>query len=189
MQFKVGDSVKFLNATGSGKVLRILSGDKIEVENEHGFEEVFSISELVSANPPADYNTENLHFDREVVNKANVDEFAKQDVILKRKFKHLDHYGQKDRDVIDLHIENLIDSHRGMGNAQILNIQMVHFRRFLNSSINKQHKKIVVIHGVGEGVLRNEIRKELDYYHVDLEYHDASYQEFGMGATEIRLKK
>ena len=32
MQFKVGDSVKFLNATGSGKVLRILGGDKIEVE-------------------------------------------------------------------------------------------------------------------------------------------------------------
>jgi dsDNA-specific endonuclease/ATPase MutS2 len=188
MQFKVGDSVKFLNATGSGKVLRILGGDKIEVENEHGFEEVFPVSELVTSNSASDYKTDNLNFDKEISNKANADNLSKQDLGLKRKFKHLDDYGQKDRDLIDLHIENLIDSHRGMGNAEILNIQMVRFRRFLNASINKQHRKIVVIHGVGEGVLRNEIRKELDYYHQNLEYYDASYQEFGMGATEIILR-
>jgi dsDNA-specific endonuclease/ATPase MutS2 len=188
MQFKVGDSVKFLNATGSGKVLKILDGNKIEVENEHGFEEIFPVSELVTSNSPSDYKTDNLHFDKEVSNKANADDMSKQDFRLKRKFKHLDDYGQKDRDIIDLHIENLIDSHRGMGNAEILNIQMVRFRRFLNASINKQHRKIVVIHGVGEGVLRNEIRKELDYYHQNLEYYDASYQEFGMGATEIILR-
>ncbi len=188
MHFKVGDSVRFLNATGFGKVLRILEGDMIEVENEHGFEEVLPLNELVSSSTYAEYDTENLNFDKQVLNKSNADSIGNQDLNLKRKFRHLDDYGQKDQDIIDLHIENLIDSHRGMGNTQILNIQMVHFRRFLNTSINKQHRKIVVIHGVGEGVLRSEIRKELDYYHHDLEYFDASYQEFGMGATEIRLK-
>ena len=63
---------------------------------------------------------------------------------LKKKFKHLDRYGNKERDIIDLHIENLIESHRGMNNSEILNIQMMHFRRFLNTSISKQHRKIVV---------------------------------------------
>ena len=50
-------------------------------------------------------------------------------------------------------------------------------------------RKIVVIHGVGEGVLRHEIRKELDIYHPYFEYYDASYDQFGYGATEIRLIK
>ena len=77
MQFKVGDSVKFLNATGSGKVLRILGGDKIEVENEHGFEEIFPISELVTSNSPSDYKTDNLKFDKEVSAKANADDLSK----------------------------------------------------------------------------------------------------------------
>jgi dsDNA-specific endonuclease/ATPase MutS2 len=45
----------------------------------------------------------------------------------------------------------------------------------------------VVIHGVGEGVLRHEIRKVLDIYHPNFEFQDASYEEFGYGATEIRI--
>lgn len=75
-----------------------------------------------------------------------------------------------------------------MSNSQILTIQLTHFRRFLNKSINKQQRKIVVIHGVGEGVLRYEIRKELDNYYSEFKYYDAPYEEFGMGATEILLR-
>ena len=76
-----------------------------------------------------------------------------------------------------------------MSNSQILNIQMSHFKSFLNRSIAKKLRKIIVIHGVGEGVLRHEIRKELDIYHPSFEFQDASYDEFGYGATEIRLVK
>ena len=188
-KFKIGDKVRFLNEEGDGIITKIINDYKVELENEYGFEEVYNVNELVSETTNDDYQTDNLAFDKNVASKINADSTVKQDYQLKKKFKHLDHYGVKDRDVIDLHIENLIDSHRGMSNAQILNIQMVNFRRFLNASINKQHKKIVVIHGVGEGVLRSEIRKELNYNHSHLEYYDASYQEFGMGATEIRLKK
>jgi dsDNA-specific endonuclease/ATPase MutS2 len=76
-----------------------------------------------------------------------------------------------------------------MSNFEILNIQMTQFRRFINTSVSKQHKKVVVVHGVGEGVLRHEIRKELDTYYSKFEYYDAPYDEFGFGATEIRLRK
>ena len=187
--FKIGDKVRFLNTDGFGVITKIISKDEVELENEFGFDEVFKVKELVAERKKEDYQTDNLAFNKQVNSKINSDANSKQSADLKRKFKHLDQYGNKDRDIIDLHIENLIDSHRGMSNAQILNIQMVNFRRFLNASINKQHKKIVIIHGVGEGVLRSEIRKELNYNHSHLEYYDASYQEFGMGATEIRLKK
>ena len=188
-KFQVGDRVRFLNEEGYGLITKIIDVHKVELENEYGFDEVYNTSELVPEASKKDYQTDNLAFDKQVVSKINADSLAQKDQQLKKKFKHLDHYGERDLDIIDLHIENLIDSHRGMSNAQILNIQMVHFRRFLNASINKQHRKIVVIHGVGEGVLRSEIRKELNYYHSHLEFYDASYQEFGMGATEIRLKK
>jgi dsDNA-specific endonuclease/ATPase MutS2 len=47
---------------------------------------------------------------------------------------------------------------------------------------------MVVIHGVGEGVLKQEIRKELKEFYPHFDFYDASYQEYGYGATEIELK-
>tara|TARA_B100001287_G_scaffold190348_1_gene160763 strand:+ start:294 stop:869 length:576 start_codon:yes stop_codon:yes gene_type:complete len=187
--FKIGDKVRFLNTDGFGVVTKILNNKEVEIENDFGFEEVFKIRELVPERKKEDYQTDNLAFNKQVNSKINSDANSKQSADLKRKFKHLDQYGNKERDVIDLHIENLIESHRGMNNSEILNIQMMHYRRFLNTSISKQHRKIVVIHGVGEGVLREEIRRDLNDYHPHLEFYDAPYNEFGYGATEIRLKK
>jgi hypothetical protein len=188
-KFKVGDKVRFLNSEGFGVITRLINSHQLELENEHGFNEVYFIKHLVLERDKEDYQTDNLSFDKQVNSKIHADKFFDQSAILKRKFRHLEEYGNKERDVVDLHIENLIDSHNGMSNFEILTIQMTHFRRFLNASISKQHRKIVVVHGVGEGVLRNEIRKDLDIYHSHLEYHDAPYKEFGFGATEIRLRK
>jgi len=187
--FKIGDKVRFLNADGFGVVTKILNNKEVEIENDFGFEEVFKIKELVPERKKEDYQTDNLAFNKQVSSKINSEINNQRSNDLKKKFKHLDRYGNKERDIIDLHIENLIESHRGMNNSEILNIQMMHFRRFLNTSISKQHRKIVVIHGVGEGVLREEIRRDLNDYHSHLEFYDAPYSEFGYGATEIRLKK
>ena len=186
--FKVGDKVRFLNAEGHGVITKILDDNNVELENEYGFDEVFNIKELVGDRKKEDYQTDNLSFSNEVNQKLKADQIAKDSSALQKKLRHLDKYGVKDRDIIDLHIENLIDSFQGMSNSQILTIQLTHFRRFLNKSINKQQRKIVVIHGVGEGVLRYEIRKELDNYYSEFKYYDAPYEEFGMGATEILLR-
>ena len=186
--FKVGDKVRFLNAEGHGVITKILDDNNVELENEYGFDEVFNIKELVGDRKKEDYQTDNLSFSNEVNQKLKADQIAKDSSALQKKFRHLDKYGVKDRDIIDLHIENLIDSFQGMSNSQILTIQLTHFRRFLNKSINKQQRKIAVIHGVGEGVLRYEIRKELDNYYSEFKYYDAPYEEFGMGATEILLR-
>jgi dsDNA-specific endonuclease/ATPase MutS2 len=50
----------------------------------------------------------------------------------------------------------------------------------------KRLTKIVFIHGVGEGVLRSEIRHELRKYE-NVEFLDGDYREYGQGATEVRL--
>ena len=187
MIFNVGDKVRFLNSDGYGIITKILGSNTVELENNFGFQEEYEISELVSERKQEDYQTENLSFDYQIKSKINAEKTSKKNLDLKRKFKHLEKYGSKERVVIDLHIENLIDTHNGMSNSEILKIQMTHFKLFLNKSIDKKQRKIVVIHGVGEGVLRHEIRKELDIYHPYFEYYDASYDEFGYGATEIRL--
>tara|TARA_B110000977_G_scaffold107703_1_gene140313 strand:+ start:3955 stop:4533 length:579 start_codon:yes stop_codon:yes gene_type:complete len=188
MIFNVGDKVRFLNSDGYGIITKILGSNTVELENNFGFQEEYEISELVSERKQEDYQTENLSFDHQIKSKINAEKTSKKNLDLKRKFKHLEKYGAKERVVIDLHIENLIDTHNGMSNSEILKIQMTHFKLFLNKSIDKKQRKIVVIHGVGEGVLRHEIRKELDIYHPYFEYYDASYDEFGYGATEIRLE-
>lgn len=189
MNFKIGDKVRFLNSDGHGIITKILDLERVELENNYGFIEKYKISELVPERKQEDYQTENLAFDQEIKSKLNSEKTNNKNFDLKRKFRHLESYGYKERVVLDLHIENLIDSHNGMSNSAILKIQMSHFKSFLNKSIDKKQRKIVVIHGVGEGVLRHEIRKELDIYHPYFEYYDASYDDFGYGATEIRLIK
>ena len=189
MNFKIGDKVRFLNSDGHGIITKILDLERVELENNYGFLEEYKIYELVPERKQEDYETENLAFDQEIKSKLNSEKTNNKNFDLKRKFRHLESYGYKERVVLDLHIENLIDSHNGMSNSAILKIQMSHFKSFLNKSIDKKQRKIVVIHGVGEGVLRHEIRKELDIYHPYFEYYDASYDDFGYGATEIRLIK
>ena len=189
MNLKIGDKVRFLNSDGHGIITKILDLERVELENNFGFLEEYKISELVPERKQEDYQTENLAFDKEIKSKINAEKTNNKNFDLKRKFRHLERYGSKEIVVLDLHIENLIDSHNGMSNSAILKIQMTHFKTFLNKSIDKKQRKIVVIHGVGEGVLRHEIRKELDIYHPYFEYYDASYDEFGYGATEIRLIK
>lgn len=189
MNFKIGDKVRFLNSDGHGIITKILDLERVELENNFGFLEEYKISELVPERKQEDYQTENLAFDKEIKSKINAEKTNNKNFDLKRKFRHLQRYGSKEIVVLDLHIENLIDSNNGMSNSGILKIQMSHFKSFLNKSIDKKQRKIVVIHGVGEGVLRHEIRKELDIYHPYFEYYDASYDEFGYGATEIRLIK
>ena len=126
--------------------------------------------------------------DLEVSEKVNSEKEVQLDVALKRKFRHLDKYGEQGLVVIDLHIQELIDSYKGMNNSQIIQIQLAHFRSKLNESINKRVKKLIVVHGKGKGVLKAEITKELNEFYPEFQYHDASFQEFGYnGATEIIL--
>ncbi|MCK9208973.1 MAG: DUF2027 domain-containing protein [Salinivirgaceae bacterium] len=88
---------------------------------------------------------------------------------------------------VDLHIHELMDDFRGLTNAEILEIQMSHFKTQLNEAQRNGIKRIVFIHGVGNGVLKMEIRKELDRLKSKLSYQDASFREYGYGATLVQL--
>jgi hypothetical protein len=94
-----------------------------------------------------------------------------------------------DVEEINLHIEELLDDIRGLDNGQILEIQKAHFIAALENGFTAKTKKMVFIHGVGNGRLKNEIRRLLDTQYAGLvHYYDASFQEYGFGATMVILR-
>lgn len=96
--------------------------------------------------------------------------------------------GDEDVVVVDLHIDSLLDSTTGMTSADILNYQMTKFRETLAQYKNKKQQRIVFIHGKGEGVLRRAIINDLQYRYKHYTYQDASFQEYGYGATQVTIK-
>ena len=94
----------------------------------------------------------------------------------------------KDAEVVDLHADALLDTTAGMSSADILNYQLDIFRRTLEKFKTKKGKRIIFIHGKGEGVLRHAIIHELNYRYKGYSYQDASFQEYGYGATQVTIK-
>ena len=90
--------------------------------------------------------------------------------------------------VVDLHADQLLDNLAGMSHTDILNHQLEVFRRTLEEHKKEKGCKIVFIHGKGEGVLRQAIIKELKYKYKSYTFQDASFQEYGYGATLVTIR-
>lgn len=90
--------------------------------------------------------------------------------------------------VIDLHAHALLETTAGMSPADILNYQLETMRKTIREHEKEKGKKIVFIHGKGEGVLRHAIVNELRYRFKNLPYQDASFQEYGYGATQVTIR-
>lgn len=90
---------------------------------------------------------------------------------------------------VDLHIHELVDNWNGLSNHEILEIQMDRFYSEMKSAIEKRVNRIVFIHGVGNGVLKQEIHKKLKSTYARYYFQDASFQEYGYGATMVILRR
>jgi hypothetical protein len=87
---------------------------------------------------------------------------------------------------VDLHIEELVDNPGNLSNHEKLSIQMEKFEKELDAAIANGFRKIIFIHGVGSGRLRQEIQSFLK--HVDgVTWQDASFKEYGYGATQVNI--
>jgi hypothetical protein len=89
---------------------------------------------------------------------------------------------------VDLHIHELIDDTRGLANHEMLEIQLGRFRNEMETAIANGTRRIVFIHGIGNGTLKQELRKELTTKYKKYYFQDASFKEYGYGATMVILK-
>ena len=89
---------------------------------------------------------------------------------------------------IDLHIHELLEDTRGLTNHEMLEVQLGRFRNELETAIQNGTRRIVFIHGVGNGTLKQELRQELSTKYKKYYFQDASFKEYGFGATMVILR-
>jgi hypothetical protein len=127
---------------------------------------------------------------QEAVNKLTNSDFAKIIRVKEPDEKKLVSKPQTNQTIkeVDLHIEEIMDNFSALSNGEILEIQLARFETALNTAILSKELKIVFIHGVGNGKLKTELRTWLDKKYPQLKYQDASFKEYGYGATMVYLK-
>jgi hypothetical protein len=177
MNFEVNDRVEVLDDALKGIVVQV-RGEVVTIETNEGFMLDFNESELVKIGEPQSrmISMDDASFSEILREKQQ----SKKPKSVRVK--------PKDRNIpameVDLHIEKLVNSYKGMGNYDILNLQLDTAKRQIEFAIRKRIQKLVFIHGVGEGVLKAELDFLLGRYD-NLKFYDADYQKYGVGATEV----
>jgi len=174
--FRIGDKVEVIDDTTKGKVVRI-DESTITIAIEEGFQLVYHASELVKSAVEAITVTNSeiaeIKVQKEVSRKKNT-------VAMKPKERSAPAME------VDLHIHQLVKSTKNLGNYEILTKQLEVAKYQLEFAIRKRIQKVVFIHGVGEGVLKEELYYLFKRYDT-IKFYDANYQKYGLGATEVYI--
>lgn len=88
---------------------------------------------------------------------------------------------------VDLHIGELTDTLTGMEPKDMLEMQLAAVRKHMRANSGHIGQKLVFIHGKGEGVLRKAVLDLLKKEWPKAELQDASFREYGFGATLVTI--
>ncbi len=86
---------------------------------------------------------------------------------------------------IDLHINKLVSEPKKLNKAAILRIQLDCFDRYLDKAIRLGVERVFIIHGVGEGRLKNHIASRLLQTPEVVTFKNEYHPRYGYGATEV----
>ncbi len=112
----------------------------------------------------------------EIIAQKEGKEIKKQSVKAKR---------EPDITEVDLHIQSITDDYKDLSSGEIVEMQMSRFKTSLETALIHNTPRIVFIHGIGAGKLKHEIRRTLERSYPHLKYQDASFKEYGYGATMV----
>jgi dsDNA-specific endonuclease/ATPase MutS2 len=169
--FKINDYVTFIDDVMSGRIIQITK-DQIIIESEEGFTYKCQSHEII--------HRQDLN---KLINDDNPITDLKNNTIKKK--KSIKRSKKSEVLEVDLHIHHLIVSTKGMSNYELLTIQLNKARQSLKHAIDNNIRRVIFIHGVGEGILKNELIKMLQKYPVEIS--EASFQKYGLGATEAYI--
>lgn len=178
--FRLGERVQPLDLAEEVCILKFYEDETADVEFEDLFVKRMRLSELLATNLKNEKKIEESLTQMTLGDIGENSTYRNPQQALK---------DRKDSGVweVDLHVQELIDNSYGMMKHEIVQLQLDHFQGKLDDAIEKGLKKVIFIHGRGEGRLRNAIREVLTRY-PNCEYLDADYQRYGVGATEVRIK-
>jgi len=89
---------------------------------------------------------------------------------------------------IDLHIEQLVNDYRGLSNSEIMAIQLRTLERYLHIAVMHQQERMVIIHGVGSGKLRDAVHRMVKETREVASHKNEWNNKYGFGATEVLFK-
>ena len=168
MKFKVGDNVIFKKEKQSGIIVKINSFYKVKIETSDGFSIDVSVDDIILTDSitekPSAYGSDILHKDVLNNNKPSSKQKRSQTVLK-----------------IDLHVELLTSDYKNMDNSEIIQLQLTTCQKKLEYSLNSKITKVIIIHGIGKGVLKEQVHQLLQDY--KLRY----YLSRDGGATEVIL--
>lgn len=188
----VGDHIRFLDSVGGGIVTRIDEQRKlVYVIDEDGFELPVIPSQCVVI--ASDFALQTATDTKGEVRVAKVEHETHIPVNVHKVEEvvtELPRHKKKNPEIVevDLHIHQLLDTTLGMSNADMLLYQLKVVRDTMQAHVAHRGQKIVFIHGKGEGVLRREIEKLLKKEYPKCDYQDASFREYGFGATMVTIR-
>ena len=176
MNLSVGDQIYVTDERLEG-VLLSFTDDDVTIECPDGFEYTFSIDKVYKINEEG-----------EVENKPKVAPVIKSPS--NRKIGAPSNgvtlvFNTKNT-VVDLHLEVLAPyNHQSYSDAAALVLQLEVVSELIREANRQRIRKFVLVHGVGKGKLRKEIRRFLADSYPEIEFLDGNYQKFGGGATEL----
>ncbi|WP_439559189.1 DUF2027 domain-containing protein [Dyadobacter sp.] len=94
----------------------------------------------------------------------------------------------KPEEIVDLHIEKLIEDPSRISKDNIVKTQLSVFEENLEKAIANGMDEITFIHGAGSGALKNELHKRLSKNRHVAYFKDALKDKFGYGATLVKIK-
>lgn len=171
--FEIGEKVSFLYEKGEG-IIKSFQSNRVLVEDETGFDRWFDFGEIVKIHGKKYEST--ISFEASIEQKEELSyRVVEQRSIQNKGFIEWE---------TDLHIDSILESTRGLTNFEMLQNQMKEFKATFNKAKKNNVNRLIVIHGVGEGVLKNEVRSYLANQS-GIEFYDADFREYGKGATTI----
>ena len=176
MNYKIGDKVSLVDQCAQAYVLQILSNGLIRIELDDDFKTELTVkpSQLAPYKDLSAYHTAKIKPKENKFQKsASTAPKLAQQALTKHTLE------------VDLHIEKLVKNTSGLSNTEMVEIQLRTVKQVLFENRTKKGLKIVFIHGVGKGVLKNEIHKLISKQFPNFKVLDANMAKYGLGALEV----